>query len=141
MPIVFAAVAPHGEIEAGSETGLAMEELGRRFDGAAPDSVVVFTPHNVHVVGAMAVVVAARLDGAFGDLELEAPVDRALARDVHAAIAAAGTPVVAVSFGGNAAEESVMPMDWGTLVPLSYMGGRSVPQVPAVVVSPARGLP
>jgi aromatic ring-opening dioxygenase LigB subunit len=32
-------------------------------------------------------------------------------------------------------------MDWGVLVPLWFMGGRSEPQVPAVVVSPARDRP
>ena len=32
-------------------------------------------------------------------------------------------------------------MDWGVLIPLWFMGGRSEPQVPAVVVSPARDRP
>jgi aromatic ring-opening dioxygenase LigB subunit len=31
-------------------------------------------------------------------------------------------------------------MDWGTLIPLWYMGGRGDPPVPSVVVSPARDL-
>jgi aromatic ring-opening dioxygenase LigB subunit len=137
MPVVFAAIAPHGDVEPGSETERGLKELARRFDAAAPEAVVVFTPHGVHVEGAMAVVVAAKLEGSFGELELQAPVDRALAQEVGAAIAAAGIPVVAVSFGGNVAEESVMPMDWGTLVPVWWLGhGR----VPVVAVSPARDL-
>ena len=57
------------------------------------------------------------------------------------AIRAEGIPVVGVSYGGNLVEQSVMPMDWGVLVPLWFMGGRSEPQVPAVVVSPARDRP
>jgi aromatic ring-opening dioxygenase LigB subunit len=32
-------------------------------------------------------------------------------------------------------------MDWGVLIPLWFMGGRADPQVPAVVVSPARDRP
>jgi aromatic ring-opening dioxygenase LigB subunit len=32
-------------------------------------------------------------------------------------------------------------MDWGVLIPLWFMGGRSDPQVPTVVVSPARDRP
>ena len=52
-----------------------------------------------------------------------------------------GIPVVGVSYGGNMVEQSVMPMDWGVLVPLWFMGGRTEPQVPAVVVSPARDRP
>jgi aromatic ring-opening dioxygenase LigB subunit len=32
-------------------------------------------------------------------------------------------------------------MDWGVLIPLWFMGGHSEPQVPAVVISPARDRP
>ena len=32
-------------------------------------------------------------------------------------------------------------MDWGVLIPLWVMGGRSEPQVPVVVISPARDRP
>src|SRR5262249_59994511 len=56
------------------------------------------------------------------------------------AIRSAGIPVVGVSYGGNNTSEAVMPMDWATLIPLWWMGGRSDPQVPAVIVSPARDL-
>ena len=31
-----------------------------------------------------------------------------------------------------------MPMDWGTLIPLWFIGGRADPPAPVVVVSPAR---
>jgi aromatic ring-opening dioxygenase LigB subunit len=47
-------------------------------------------------------------------------------------------PVVGASFGANDPGAAIAPMDWGVLIPLWYMGGRSEPQVPAVVVSPAR---
>ena len=64
MPLVFAAIAPHGglaieEACTPEERGLAattqagMEELGKRFAAARPDAVVVATPHNVHIPGAM----------------------------------------------------------------------------------------
>jgi len=50
-------------------------------------------------------------------------------------------PVVGVSFGGNETAEAVAPLDWGCSIPLWFMGGRSEPPVPIVVVSPARDLP
>jgi aromatic ring-opening dioxygenase LigB subunit len=34
-----------------------------------------------------------------------------------------------------------MPMNWGALIPLWYMGGRAEPPTPVVLVSPARDLP
>jgi aromatic ring-opening dioxygenase LigB subunit len=106
----------------------------------------VFTPHNVHVEESFAVVTAATLAGTLAELdhpevELSCATDRELALDVRDAIRAEGIPVVGVSYGGNLVEQSVMPMDWGVLVPLWFMGGRSEPQVPAVVVSPARDRP
>jgi aromatic ring-opening dioxygenase LigB subunit len=154
--IVFAAIAPHGtlaiedalpaeESATARATQQAMADLERRFTAAAPDSVVVFTPHNVHVEGAMAVVEAGRLAGDLAmwgapGLSMEAPVDRELAAGVKAAVREAGIPVVGISFGGNDAASAVHPMDWAVMIPLWFMGGRAEPQVPAVVVSPARDL-
>ncbi len=160
--LAFAAVAPHGDIaieEArppddpalGRRTRAAMAELGRRFEASGPDATVVLTPHNVHVGGSFAVVTAAELRGGLGaflpaghevaPLELACPADAELARAVLAALQDAGLPAVAASFGGNVPKESVMPLDWGTFVPLWHLGGRSDPPVPAVVVSPSRDRP
>lgn len=156
--IVFAAIAPHGDIaieeatddlSLGQATRDGMAELARRFEAAKPEATILFTPHNAHVERHFGVVVAAALKGGLGDflpggaapLELEVPVDRGLARDVLDALDDAGIPAVGVSFGGNVADESIMPLDWGTFVPLWHLGGRSEPRVPAVVVSPARDRP
>jgi aromatic ring-opening dioxygenase LigB subunit len=122
-----------------------MAELERRFKTAAPQAVIVLTPHNVHVEGAMAVVIAAGLAGDLSQWDapgfaLKATVDRGLADGVKAAIRAAGIPVVSISFGGNNTEEAVHPMDWAVLIPLLYLGGRTDPPTPVVVVSPARDL-
>jgi aromatic ring-opening dioxygenase LigB subunit len=149
--LVFAAIAPHAThalVDSGpdgAETRSAMAELGRRFDAARPEAVVVLTPHTVHVEGAMAVVTASKAAGTLAqwgaaDVELRVPVDTALAAAVRDAIRNAGIPVVGVSYGGNNPAEAVMPLDWATLIPLWWMGGRSDPQVPAVIVSPARDL-
>jgi aromatic ring-opening dioxygenase LigB subunit len=149
VPIVFAAIAPHGtmvlEDDAGAaaRTRSALEELGRRFDEARPEVTVVLTPHGVHVDGSFAVVVAGALSGTLDDppAELSCPVASEPAAALLEALRADGIPAVGVSFGGNDPDEAVMPMDWGTMVPLWFMGGRSEPQVPAVVVSPARSRP
>jgi len=139
--IVFGAIAPHGDpvFEEGSPTRLAMEELGRRLELAAPDVVVVATPHNVHVEGAFAVVTAARIAGSVGFEsvrdELSCTVERELAAEALNELRAAGLPAVGVSFGGNDPSEAEMPIDWGTAIPLSFLGSATRP---VVVVSPAR---
>ena len=74
MPLVFAAIAPHGGLaieelcapedrEVALATRKGLEELGRRFDAARPEAVIVVTPHNIHIEGAMAVITAGKLKG------------------------------------------------------------------------------
>lgn len=156
MSLVFAAIAPHGTLAvpdapdaavAGSErTQAAMRELGRRFDAARPEATIVLTPHNVHVEGHFAVVLAGSL---YGDLalwdapsvQLECPVDLELAMQTVVSLHDDGIPVVGVSFGANDPGAASAPLDWGALIPLWVMGGRSEPPVPAVVMSPARDRP
>jgi aromatic ring-opening dioxygenase LigB subunit len=155
--IVFGAVAPHGpiavreactddELELAAATLAAFDELSERCAACEPEIIVVVTPHSVHVVGSMAVVLAARLEGAVAGTDgrtimLECEIDRGLADLTLDSLRAAGVPVTGVSFGGNRREESVMPMDWGTLIPLWHLGARADPPVRAVIVSPARDLP
>jgi aromatic ring-opening dioxygenase LigB subunit len=102
----------------------AMEELGRRFEAAAPEVAVVVTPHSLHVEGHFAVVTA----GKVGEWETDGPLASALLQ--------ASLPILGVSYGGNDAGTAEFPLDWGTEVPLSFM---RAPRV--VVVSPARDRP
>ena len=149
MALVFAAIAPHGGIAindaVATVTREGMEELGRLFDEAHPDTVVVATPHNVHVSNTLGVIVACRvagkLDGIEPPVELDVPTDQELAWRVLEAIGAAGLSVAGVSFGSNDPTLAVAPMDWGVLIPLWFMGGRREPPVRVVVVTPARDLP
>jgi aromatic ring-opening dioxygenase LigB subunit len=157
MSLVFAAIAPHGSIAIDEacephERGIAREtqeafaELGRRFERARSEATIVLTPHNVHVGGAFGVVVAGELAGSLSEwtsvpVALACRVDRDLAVASIVALVDDGIPAVGISFGGNDETSAVAPMDWGTLIPLWYMGGRSEPAVPAVVVSPARDRP
>jgi aromatic ring-opening dioxygenase LigB subunit len=153
VSLVFAAIVPHGTVavpgvpaaavEGADDTHAALEELGRRFVAAAPQATIVLTPHNVHVAGHFAVVLAGRLAGRLAEfdapeVELSCPVDLMFAADCVVAMHDAGLPVVGASFGANDPGAATAPMDWGVLIPLWYMGGRDDPQVPAVVVSPAR---
>ena len=124
MSLVFACIAPHGDVDLDAALRLAMEELGRRAAATQPDVAVVVTPHSVHVEGHFAVVTSARVgehetDTAIASLLLEADL-----------------PILGVSYGGNDPAEAEMPVDWGTSVPLSFMAVD-----PIVVVSPARDRP
>ena len=152
--IVFACIAPHGGLaipeacspeEAGlaAATQAAMAELGQRLGAADSDVVILLTPHGIHLEGHLGVVVAGRAAGALEEtpaVALDVPVHRELALSILRELAADAIPAVGVSYGGNDPAAAVMPMDWGTLVPLWYLGGRLDPPLPVVVVSPARDL-
>ncbi len=124
MSLAFACIAPHGDVDLAPELRTAMEELGRRFDAAAPEVAVVVTPHSVHVAGHFAVVTAATV----GEWET--------GRDPAAALLEASLPILGVSYGGNDPSTAEFPLDWGTEVPLSFL---RAPRV--VVVAPARDRP
>jgi aromatic ring-opening dioxygenase LigB subunit len=136
--IVAAAIAPHGTpaFEPGA-TRDALEEVGRRFERARPEAIVVVTPHNVHVDGHFAVVTAGKAAGSLADWEHpEVTLEREVDRPLAVAILAGLSPAVGVSYGGNDPAEAVMPLDWGALIPLAFL-----PELPVVIVSPARDLP
>jgi len=124
VSLVFACIAPHGDVDLAPELRPAMEELGRRFVAAAPETAVIVTPHSVHVEGHFAVVTSGlvgewKTDGALAAVLLEAPL-----------------PILAVSYGGNDPETAEFPLDWGAEVPLTFMRAPHV-----VVVAPARDRP
>ena len=124
MSIVFACVAPHGDVDLAPELRAAMDELGRRCAAASPEVAVVVTPHSVHVDGHYAVVTA----GNVGEWE----TDRAAA----AVLLEAPLPILGLSYGGNDPATAEFPLDWGTEVPLEFL---RPPRV--VVVSPSRDRP
>jgi aromatic ring-opening dioxygenase LigB subunit len=124
VSLVFACIAPHGDMDLDAGLRAAMEELGRRCRAAGPDVAVVVSPHSVHVEGHFAIVTA----GKVGEWE----TDGGLA----AALLAAPLPILGVSYGGNDAQGAEFPLDWGTEVPLEFL---RPPRV--VVVAPARDRP
>jgi len=151
VSLVFAAIAPHGTLPeapvAGADaTHAALAVLGERFAATEPDVTIVLTPHNVHVQGHFAVVLAGTLAGSLAEFDapevrLSCPVDVELATEAVVALHDDDIPVVGASFGANDPAAATAPMDWGVLIPLWVMGGRSEPPVPVVAVSPARDRP
>jgi aromatic ring-opening dioxygenase LigB subunit len=168
MPLVAAAMMPHGftlvpplspEGEGVIETRRAMEEIGRRFAAAGVEAVVLVGPHGTRVDGAMCVMDVGRaagtlsLDGAVAEMNI--PCDRPLIAAIRKATQVDGIPVAAAGFGGNRADQSVAPLDWGGLVPLWFLGhdanvagsGNVLSPSPAeesgptvVLITPARAL-
>jgi len=142
MPIVFGAIAPHGnpvfeQPEAPTRRG--MDELARRFDAARPEAAILVTPHGTLVDDHFAVVRSASLSehgNPFVDQDhlYEGPGDPALADACVRALQEEGLPAVGITFATTVAGASEMPIDWGAGIPLWFLRG------PAAVVTPCRAL-
>jgi aromatic ring-opening dioxygenase LigB subunit len=169
MPLVFAAIAPHGfpiipdlseDAEGALATRAAMEELGQRAAAAGVEALVIAGPHGVRVDGAVSLADTARAAGTLAwqgrTVELNVPVDGPLSDAIAAAARARGIPIAMVGYAGNRRDQSVLPLDWGVLTPLWFLGhGRNMPGhgdvladppatdigPPAVIVTPSRGVP
>jgi len=157
--LVFACIAPHGGMvvpelagadpDQAATTRQAMEELGRRMAAAQPDTLVVITPHGVRVDRMIGVAVteyaAGELDAdedqPSGHIELSLTVDRDLAYAIAVQAHEAGIPVGLIGYGSSSGAASCLPLDWGALIPLWFIGGRATPPPQVVVVTPSRQLP
>src|SRR5438034_722937 len=91
--------AREAELPVAAVTRGALKELGRRFAVAEPEATIVLTPHNVHIEGSMAVILAGQMEGE-EPVPLACPVDRELALAALGALWEADVPAVGVSFGG-----------------------------------------
>jgi len=160
--VVFACIVPHGfeivpevarasgagALDAFAPTRRAMEEIGRRIRRLAPETVVIATPHNLRLEGGFTAVVTSEFTGgtlARGEASVEAsfPCDQTLAKDIVARASEARIPVVGANFGALSGPESRVAMDWGTLIPLYFIGRRTtdVPDGLRVRVGPWEGPP
>ena len=169
MPLVATAIAPHGfplvpplseDAEGALETRAQMIVLGEMFRRQRVEAVVIAGPHGIRADGYFAIVDAARAAGTLRwqdrQVEVNVPCDRPLIDGIAMRAAQDGLPVASVSYAGNRADQAVVPLDWGALVPLWFLGHDqneagtgdvlgSVPSTPggppAVLITPSRSLP
>lgn len=167
MALVFAAMAPHGftlipdmseDAEGGAQTRAALEEMGRRCAKAAPDVIVIATPHGFRVNGSICLFDAARGAGTLRwggrQVEQNVPFDQRFSQSLAERSKSSGLPISVGSYAGGGAS-GVLPLDWAVITPLWFaafprnMTGHGdvlasagvVDEGPTVVVvSPARDL-
>ncbi len=153
----YACIAPHGadlipELAARStegrflETREGMRRLAREIASSKPDAIIIASPHNLRLVGRIAVVVAEHSSGTLHtssekSVSLTVNCDRELAQDLLKRGNDAGLPVVGANYGTSEGKASDMPMDWGTLVPLWFVFRHRKLRAKVVIVAPAREIP
>jgi aromatic ring-opening dioxygenase LigB subunit len=124
------------------------------------EAIVIAGPHGVRVDGFVALAGTGRAAGTLAwngqRVEMNVPLEMTLTDEIASAARERGIPVAITGFAGNRREQSVLPLDWGMLVPLWFLGhDRNAPGSgdvlarppdsdegpPVVLVSPSRALP
>lgn len=150
MPLVFGAIAPHGDIVPGlpeaapsPQTTAAMEAMGQQLEALRPETIVVVTPHGMRVDGAVALSASETAAGALEEMptiRVEVEIDTALARQIATRAGEAGVPVATVHYGATSGPHDCYPLDWGAVVPLWFLGARFAARPRVVVAVPSRAV-
>ncbi|MEO7803104.1 MAG: hypothetical protein ABIS18_01295 [Actinomycetota bacterium] len=143
MPLVFAAVMPHGGAlvpgvdddseHSSTELTAAMHEIGRSAASARLDALIIADPHGIGLDGAHSVTMASRMAGTLGLNSLEASIDIALAETLLSETDERIIPAVGVTAEAGAA----LPMEWGTFVPAWFLSQADA-LASIVVICPTR---
>ena len=157
MTLTFACIAPHGseiiaELASRSmarkfeATRVGMRDLARRISDAKPHTIVVASPHNLRLVGQIAVVVAENSSGSLEgsrkkSVSLRANCDVEFGRKLIHESHREGLPVVGANYGTSEGLSSSMQMDWGTFVPLWFVLKERRVKSKIVIVAPSREIP
>ena len=147
MPLIYACIAPHaGDLIDDPDkvklTHKSMEEMGARLESLKPDVVVIINPHGFRVSNALSVCVTEKA-GAYwsSDIKLDFDVDVSLATAIADKAQEMSVPVIRYIYGASGGDSCYVPLDWGAIVPLYFMGHRFTPKPKLVHISPMRTLP
>lgn len=165
--LVYACIAPHGGMvlptigdpDAGKAlaTRAAMEELGRRLAAYRPETIALITPHGTAVGRAFSLLDSARVAGEVGGPRGAAAVEFRVDRELNAAIAAVAreagdgdpsgdspqrpVPVARLVRGVPGDPTSCLPLDWGAVIPLWFLGHGWTPSPRVSIACPDGRIP
>lgn len=156
MSLVFACIAPHGSMiipmlgekdaDKAITTRLAMEELGRKAAATNPQTIVLVTPHGHRIDNCFSLLNNKRVQGTLGpepessgnSFTLSFEVDRQLNDAIVEEAQVLDVPVSRVYYAVDNDTNFYMPLDWGALVPLWFIGMPINPPPKVVIACPDR---
>jgi aromatic ring-opening dioxygenase LigB subunit len=151
MPLIHACIAPHAgdlipeTVEDKNTVALtrrSMQELGETLQTLTPDTIVIINPHGFRVQGAMSISMTERATADWSpEVKLEFEMDQALATSIADEADRSSVPLVRYIYGASGGPDCFIPLDWGAVVPLYFMGHRFSPKPKLVHLNPMRTLP
>jgi aromatic ring-opening dioxygenase LigB subunit len=151
MPHIHACIAPHAgdlipenvtDLNTVATTRQSMYALGVKLQALTPDVIVIINPHGFRVQGALSISLAERAVADWApDVKLDFEMDTALANAIADQATDMNVPIAKYIYGASGGPECFIPLDWGAVVPLYFMGHRFTPKPKIVHCSPMRTLP
>ena len=147
MPLIYACIAPHAGdlIDDNSKVALtrqSMMEMGEKLQALMPEIVVIINPHGFRVQEALSISVAERATADWSpDVKLDFEMDSGFAHEIADEATTSNVPVVRYIYGASGGAACYIPLDWGAVVPLYFLGHRFSPKPKIVHLSPMRLLP
>jgi aromatic ring-opening dioxygenase LigB subunit len=147
MPLIHACIAPHAgdlidNVNKVALTRRSMQEMGARLAALEPETIVIVNPHGFRVSNAMNVCVTEKANAYWSpDVKLNFDIDVPLANAIAGKAEEISVPVARYIYGASGGDSCFVPLDWGAVVPLYFMGHRFTPKPKLVHISPMRTLP
>lgn len=147
MPLVYACIAPHAgdlidDLNKVTLTRQTLHDMGARLAALEPEIIVMVNPHGFRVQEALSISVAERAVAEWSpEVKLDFVMDPDLAHAIADEATTSNVPVVRYIYGASGGDSCYIPLDWGAVVPLYFLGHRFFPQPKLVHCSPMRTLP
>lgn len=150
--IVHACIVPHGlevipaiagpEKASFAPISAGLAKVAARLREAAPEVIILATPHGFRVAGQVTVATNSFAHGRLGKygefVEVDFPCERTFAQSLVTAASEVGIPVKAAYFGSAQGDFSVLPLDWGAVVPLWFFAAVLDYKPEVVILTPTR---
>jgi len=146
MPMIYACIAPHaGDLidapDKIASTRDSMNAMGAKLEALTPEVIVIINPHGFRVSDAMNIAITEKATADWSpDLKLDFDVDISLANAIADKAEEMFVPVVRYIYGASGGDACFVPLDWGAVVPLYFMGHNFKNKPKIVHISPMKNL-
>ena len=146
MPLIYACIAPHaGDLidapDKIASTHKSMNEMGTKLESLKPDTVVIINPHGFRVSNAMNIAITEKATAEWSpDIKMDFDVDTSISNTIADKAEEMSVPMVRYIYGASGGDACFVPLDWGAVVPLYFMGHKFENKPRVVHISPMKNL-
>lgn len=147
MPLIYACIAPHAgdlidEADKITLTRKSMNAMGAKLEALDPEVIVIINPHGFRVSNAMNLAITDKATTDWSpELKMDFDIDQHLSSTIADKAEGMSVPVVRYIYGASGGDACFVPLDWGAVVPLYFMGHTFANKPKIVHITPMKNLP